>query len=105
MLLISLIIQLNALPVVAEVMLEEVSTEDYIYVRGLISKVYPGKMQISVRPTKGKLVRIVIDSDTILDGVSQIDDFEKEQQVKIWYSPDNHNNRAIKIKKMMDLGC
>ena len=93
------------MPVIAEEMFEEVSTEDYLYVRGLVSKVYPDKMQISVRPPKGKLVRIVIDPDTILDGVSQIDDFEKEQQVKIWYLLDNNNNRAIKIKKLMDLGC
>ena len=57
------------------------------------------------------MIRIVLveDLDLIREGirvlVSQIDDFEKEQQVKIWYSIDNNNNRAIKIKKLMDLGC
>ena len=92
-------------PILANEKLEEVSTEDALYVRGLVSKVYLDNMQISVRPPKGKLMRITIDPDTILEGVSQIDEFEKEQQVKIWYSPDEGNNRAIKIIKMMDLGC
>ena len=92
-------------PILANENLEEVSTEDALYVRGLVSKVYLDKMQISVRPPKGKSLRVTIDPDTILEGVSQIDEFEKEQQVKIWYSPDEGNNRAIKIIKMMELGC
>lgn len=92
-------------PVLANENLEEVSTEDTLYVSGLVSKVYLDKMQISVRPPKGKLMRITIDPDTILEGVSQIDEFKKEQQVKIWYSLDEDSNRAIKIIKMMDLGC
>lgn len=89
----------------AEAMYEEVSTEDMLYLRGLISKVDIDKMQISVRPPKGKRIRITIDPDTLLEGVSQIDEFEKEQQVKVWYSIDNDTNRAVKIKKMMELGC
>lgn len=85
--------------------LEEVSTEDTLYVRGLVSKVYLDKMQISVRPPKGKSIRITIDPETILEGVSLIDEFKKEQQVKVWYSLDEESNRAIKIIKMMELGC
>ena len=94
-----------ALPILANETLEEVSTEDTLYVRGLVSKVYLDKMQISVRPPKGKSIRISIDPDTILEGVSQIDEFAKEQQVKVWYSVDEDNNRAIKIIKMLELGC
>ncbi len=84
---------------------EEMSTEERLFVRGLISKVYPERMQISIRPAKGSLVRVSIDSDTILEGVSRIDELEKEQQVKVWYAPDDDNNRALKIVKMMELGC
>ena len=85
--------------------LEEMSTREHLYVRGLISKIYPERMQISVRPAKGDLVRVSIDADTVLEGISRIDEFEKEQQVKIWYKPENEKNRAIKIVKMMELGC
>lgn len=92
-------------PASAEQMFEEMSTEDMLYVRGLVSRVDTDQMQISVRPAKGNRIRITIDPDTLLEGVSQIDEFEKEQQVKVWYSIENETNRAIKIIKMMDLGC
>ena len=92
-------------PITAEELYEEISTENMLYLRGLISKVDTDKMRISVRPPKGKRIRITIDPDTLLEGVSQIDEFEKEQQVKVWYSIEDDTNRAIKIKKMMELGC
>jgi hypothetical protein len=40
-----------------------------------------------------------------MEGVSQIDEFEKEQQVKAWYRVENGDNNAIKIIKLMELGC
>ena len=84
---------------------EETSTDDMMYIRGIVSKVSPEKMQIAVRPLKGKRVIITIDPDTLLEGISQIDELEKKQQVKVWYSILEGTNKAIKIKKMMDLGC
>ena len=101
----SFLLMVGTMPLRAGETLEEVSTEDTLYVRGLVSKVYLDKMQISVRPPKGKSIRITIDPDTALEGVSLIDEFKKEQQVKVWYSRDEKNNRAIKIIKMMELGC
>jgi hypothetical protein len=100
-----LLIFSHAALLAAEDSFEEMSMEDRLFVRGLISNVYPEKMQISIRPAKGDLVRVLIDSDTILEGLSRIDELEKEQQVKVWYAPDEDKNRAIKIIKMMELGC
>lgn len=104
-LLVSFIVHLSALPIVAKEIFEEVSTEDILYVRGLVSKVYADKMQISVQPPKSKRVRVTLGPDTVLDGVSNIGEFEKEQQVKVWYSIDNGDNQAIRVEKMMRLGC
>ena len=84
---------------------DEVSTADRLYVKGLVSGVDVEHMQISVRPPKGKSIRVRIEPETILEGIAQIDEFEKEQQVKVWYSVDDDGNRAVKIVKMMDLGC
>ena len=95
----------NLPPLWADDTFEEMSTQDMQYVRGLISRVSIEKMQISVRPPKGKLIRINIDPDTVLEGVSQIDEFKKEQQVKVWYSTENDSRKAIKVKMMMELGC
>ena len=104
-LLMSFVLGVGLMPSWADEALEEVSTEDTLYVRGLVSKVYLDKMQISVRPPKRKSIRITIDPDTVLEGVSLIDEFKKEQQVKVWYSTDEDSNRAIKVIKMMELGC
>jgi hypothetical protein len=105
----TLLAWLLALPpltsVAAEEMFEEVSTEDMQYVRGLVSSVRLDEMQISIRPPKGKTLRINITPDTVLEGVSQIDEFEKEQQVKVWYRIDEGENNALKIIKLMELGC
>lgn len=84
---------------------EEASTDQMIFLRGIISKVSTEKMQIAVRPLKGKRVVITIVPETLLEGVSMIDELEKKQQVKVWYSLEENENKAIKIKKMMDLGC
>lgn len=84
---------------------EEASTDQMIFVRGIISKVSTEKMQIAVRPLKGKRVVINIVPETLLEGVSMIDELEKKQQVKVWYSIEENENNAVKIKKMMDLGC
>lgn len=101
-----LLIVLSAAPLAAGDSFEEMSTEGRLFVRGLISGVHPDRMQISVRPAKGELVRVSIDADTVLEGVSRIDELKKEQQVKVWYAPDkDNNNRALKIEKMMELGC
>jgi hypothetical protein len=86
-------------------MFEEISTEDMQFARGLVSSVKLDKMQIAVRPPKGKTLRINITPDTVMDGVSQIDEFEKEQQVKVWYRVEDGDNNAIKIIKLMELGC
>ena len=92
-------------PVNAADLLEEMSTEDTIYIRGIISSVSPEKMQIAVRPPKSDRIVITIGPDTVLEGVKQIDELVKKQQVKIWYSPATSKNRAVKIKKIMELGC
>jgi len=84
---------------------EEMSTDEMTYIRGVVSRVSLDLMQIAVRPAKGKRIVISIDPDTLFEGVSQIDELEKKQQVKVWYSVGENINRAIKIKKMMDLGC
>jgi hypothetical protein len=84
---------------------EEMSTPDMLYVRGLVGSVSIEKMQVSVRPPNEKRIVITIDPDTQFEGVKWIGGLEKRQQVKVWYRPGDGEHRAVKIKKMMDLGC
>jgi hypothetical protein len=105
LLLAALLIIFSTVPVTADEFPEDQSNPDMIYLRGLVSKVSTDDMQISVKPPTGKSVRISIDPDTILEGVDNFGGFEKEQQVKVWYKEENGLNRALKIIKMMELGC
>lgn len=89
----------------AEGVFEETSTENLVFVRGIVSSVSFKKMQVAVRPLKGKRIVIDIELDTQMEGVSKIEDLKKEQQVKVWYTPAGQKNKAVKIKKMMELGC
>ncbi len=93
------------LPVQADDQFEEMSTKDMLYVRGLVSSVSVEKMQLSIRPPKSDRIVITLDPDTVLEGFGRIGELEKKQQVKVWYSPAGSENRAVRIKKMMDLGC
>lgn len=93
------------IPAYADDSFEEMSTGDMLYVRGLVSSVSVEKMQISVRPPQKDRMVITIDSDTVLEGVKRIEEVQKEQQVKVWYVPAGSENLAVKIVKMMDLGC
>ena len=47
-----LLVCIGIAPAAAQGTFEEVSTEDKLYIRGLISKVYPDTMQISIKPAK-----------------------------------------------------
>lgn len=84
---------------------EEISTPDMLYVRGLIGSVSLEKMQISVRPPKDKRIVITVVPDTILEGFKGLDQLAKKQQVKVWYESAGTEHRAVKIKKLMELGC
>lgn len=99
------LLHVSVLPIVAKEAFKEESTKNMLYIRGLVSRVYPEKMEISVKPPKGRRVIITINPDTIMEGVFQIDEFEIEQQVKVWYSTNQGENQAIKVIKMMELGC
>ena len=85
--------------------LEESSTDDVMYLKGIIGSVSIEKMQISVRPLKGRRVVIDITPDTQIAGISKMEELMKKQQVKIWYQYENKRNIALKIEKLPDLGC
>ncbi len=93
------------LPAPAADMFEEMSTKDMLYVRGLVGSVSVEKMQVSIRPPKSERIVVTIDPDTVFEGVKGIDDLQKKDQVKVWYLPAGSENRAVKIIKLMDLGC
>ena len=84
---------------------EEMSTEDVLYIRCIISSVSVEKMEISVRPLKAERVTVAIGPDTEMEGFESIDELAKKQQVKVWYAVVDGANIALKVVKLMELGC
>ncbi len=81
------------------------STNDALYVRGLISFVSVPEMRIGIRPVKGERVDVSIGPDTELEGFGALDELARRQQVEVWYLVDGDEKRALRIVQMMELGC
>lgn len=84
---------------------EDISTNEMLYVRGLVSKVSPETMQVWVRPPKAKLIQLNLQPNSVLEGFGALGELKVKDQVKVWYATDKDENRVIKIVKLLDLGC
>jgi hypothetical protein len=81
------------------------STDNALYVRGLISFVSVPEMRIGIRPLKGERVAVSIGPDTVLEGFGALDELARRQQVEVWYIVVGDEKQAVRIVQMMELGC
>jgi hypothetical protein len=84
---------------------EEVSTNDYLFVKGIIHSVSSDDQTIVVKPKKGPTIAISVDENTLFDGFYNLAELKIRQPIKVWYRPEQEQNRALKILKPLDLGC
>jgi cytochrome oxidase Cu insertion factor (SCO1/SenC/PrrC family) len=81
------------------------SSTEPIYLRGLVSEIDGSENAVIVRPLKGKRITIHFGPDTILKNMNTIDDLSEKQDIKVWYFVHDGRNEAVKIEKLLDLGC
>jgi hypothetical protein len=84
---------------------EEISSTDYLFVEGIIRSVSPEEQTITLKQKKQPKITISIDENTIFEGFYKLTELQLRQKIKIWYQPEEKNNRALKILKPLDLGC
>ena len=84
---------------------EEVSSTDYLFVEGIIRPVSPEEQTITLKQKKQPKITISIAPHTIFEAFYQLTPLPLRQKIKIWYQPEEKNNRALKILKPLDLGC
>lgn len=84
---------------------EEVSTQDYLFAKGIIRSVSTDDSTITFKQKKGPNISVSIDETTTFEGFYKLEELKPRQQIKVWYTPDNQKNRALKIQKPLDLGC
>lgn len=79
--------------------------QGFLTVQGMVKNVSEDPPAITVKPHKGEAVRIMLDADTALSGVSSLDDIERRRRVKIWYRVDGDQMTAVKVDVLPELGC
>lgn len=84
---------------------EDVSSQDYMFVKGIIDSVSIEDQTLTVKQKKGPTISVSIDMDTIFEGFYKLKELKARQKIKIWYQPNEQPNRALKILKPLELGC
>ena len=84
---------------------EDVSTQEYLFIQGLVRNISVEAQSLTVQQKNGPEVTIVMDSKTEFEGVRNLAELHARQAVKIWYRPDPDGNKGLKIVKPPDVGC
>ena len=84
---------------------EDVSSQDYLFAKGIIHAVSSPEQSLTVHTAKGQRIKILLEQQTEREGFQQIEELQPDGQVKIWYRPGPHGNIGLKIIRLPDLGC
>ena len=84
---------------------EDVTGEDYLYVRGKVQAVTPGERSITVKPMKGPRITIIVEQQTEFSGFKTIESLRPDENVNVWYRPTTNGYMGLKILRLEDLGC
>ena len=84
---------------------EETSSQDYLFVKGMVSEVSDDHQTIKIRQHKKPSITIFLSPETITEGFKKVKELQTRQTIKVWYIPDERGNKALKIVKPIDLGC
>ena len=79
--------------------------QEFVLVEGKARDISPEENTLTVKPRKGKKVKVVLDPSVSFKGASSLQDIEKANRVKVWYIIDGDYKRAFKVEKLPELGC
>ena len=84
---------------------EDVTGEDYLFVRGKVQAVTPGEQSVTVKPMKGARITVIVEQQTEFSGFKTIESLRPDENVKVWYRPTTNGYLGLKILRLQDLGC
>jgi hypothetical protein len=84
---------------------EEVSTQEYLFAKGIIRSVSSEDRTLALKQKEGPAIILSIDNNTVFEGFYKLDELKIRQKLKVWYQPKGQDNRALKILKPLELGC
>lgn len=92
-------------PVLGAQFEEEVSTQEYLFVKGIIRSVSTEDQTITIKQKKGPKITVSIGQETLFEGFYKLEELKARQKIKAWYRPGEPRNTALKILKPLELGC
>ncbi len=81
------------------------STQSVLAVQGKVKNFDQESQVLRLKTSKGNEMSVAIDVNTALVGYSSLQEIEKDQGVKIWYSLQADKKIAIKIERKIEVGC
>jgi hypothetical protein len=99
------LILLQTGPLAAALYEDDVSTGEYLYLKGMVRTISVADRSVVIEQTKGPRVTIRVTPDTEFQGVHKLEELKARQVIKVWYRPDQGGNLGLKILRLPDLGC
>ena len=96
---------LQTAPLAAALYEDDVSTGEYLYLKGMVRTISVADRSVVLEQAKGPRVTIRVTPDTELEGIGKLEDLQARQIIKVWYRPDQDGNLGLKILRLPDLGC
>lgn len=96
---------LQTVPLSAALYEEEVSTGQYLYLKGMVRSVSAADKSLVLKQMKGPSITIRVTPATEFEGVRRFEDLKDRQVIKVWYQPGPDGNLGLKIQRLPDMGC
>jgi hypothetical protein len=84
---------------------EDVSSPNYLFIKGIIHSISLEDQTVTVKQKHGPTISFSVNKDTVLEGFYKLTELKPRQKIKVWYQPKELGNRALKILKPLELGC
>lgn len=94
-----------AAPLFATQYEEDVSTGEYLFLKGMVKKISTEDSTLTLEQKRGSRITILVTPETEFEGFDKLEHLRVRQVIKVWYRPEQDVNTGLKILKLPDLGC
>ena len=82
-----------------------VSGDEVFLIQGVVRRVLPEENMILVKIRKGEKIKIRISQQTDYVDIISLEELKKGQRIKVWYTIRGAENSAVKVERLLELGC
>ena len=81
------------------------SINEILLIQGVVRRVAPEKNMLLVKVTQGEKIKIRVSQQTGFVDIVSLEELERGQRVKVWYTIIGEENMAVKVERLPELGC